>query len=89
MVNREVGVVELCNSRLTPSPCFTIFLVLPDLNLQEDDAKFFGFSKAEDGPSQAGRLSQTFPEEPIEFRVLCGTQESRPFVPQGLGILGS
>ena len=86
MVNREVCVVELCNSRLNPSPCFT---ALPDLNPQEDDANFFGFSKAEDGPSQAGRLSKTFPEVPIEFRVLCGTQESRPFVPQGLGILGS
>ena len=44
--------MELCGSRLTPSLCFKIVPVFAGLNPQEDDAKFFGFSKkAEDGPS--------------------------------------
>ena len=41
--------------------------VLPDRNLQEDDAKFREFSKrAEDGPSRARRLSETFLEVLID-----------------------
>ena len=69
-------------------PCSIIFPVLPDPNPQEDDAKFFAFSKkAEDGPSPAGRLSKTFPEIPMEFRVSSGKQESWLSRPLGLGIL--
>ena len=45
-------------------------------NPQEDDAKFFEFSKkAEDGPSQAGRLSKPFPEVPIG--IPCIERQSR------------
>ena len=39
------------------------------LNPQEDDAKFFEFSSAEDGSPRGGSLSKTFPEVFNEFRV--------------------
>ena len=71
--------------------------MLLGLKSQEDDAKFFGFSKkAEDGPSRVGGLSKTFPEVPIEFRVSGSKQESRLIwkktmpgliIPRGLGML--
>ena len=84
----NVGLV-LTNSAalVSPSPCSQIFLVLPGPNPQEDVAKFHEFSKrAEGGPSRAGRLSKTFPEVPIEFRVSSGNPESRLSIPVGLGI---
>ena len=45
--------------------------VLPDPHPQEDDAKFFEFSKrAEDGPPQAGTLSyHQFPGAPQNLRL--------------------
>ena len=81
---RGFGIDELRGSRLTTFPCSKVF---PDPNPQEDDAKFFGFSKnAEDGRSQSGRPSKTFPEEPNEFRASCGNPESQLTIPRGLGI---
>ena len=78
---------ELCGSRFTPLPCSQIFPVLPGPNPQEDDAKFREFSKKCEGcPSRAGRLSKTFPEVPITFRVSSGKPESRLSIPLGLGI---
>ena len=51
---RGVGIEELCGSRLHSSST-----ELPDVNPQEDDAKFREFPKrAEDGPSRAGGLSK-------------------------------
>ena len=65
---------------------FHNFPVLPFLNPQEDDAKFFGRSKkAEDGPSRADWLSKMFPEVPNEFRVSCGKKESLLIIPRELG----
>ena len=62
--------------------------VLPGLNSQEDDAKFFGSPRNDgDGPSGGSRSSKTFPEVFIEFRVLCGNSESRLIIRRGLGIL--
>ena len=64
-----------------------MFPVLPDPNPQEDDAKFFAFSKkAEDGPSRASKLSKTFPGTPKGFRVSSGNPESRLSIALGLGI---
>ena len=56
---------------------FSILLLVPQflpvsisLNLQEDDAKFFEFSKsADDGSPREGRPSKTCPDVPNEFRV--------------------
>ena len=63
-------------------PRSTVFL---DPNPQEDDAKFFEFSKrAEGGPSRASRLSTTFLEVPMEFRVSSSNPESRLSIPLGL-----
>ena len=65
-----------------------VLSVLPDPNPEEDDAKFFGFSKkAEDGPSQTGRLSKPFPEVPIVFRGSCGNPESHQSFVVVLGIV--
>ena len=62
-------------------------MVFPDPCQHEDDAKFFEFSKkAEDGPSQASRLSKTFPKVPIDFRVSSDNPESRLRIPLGLEI---
>ena len=69
---------ELCGYRLTSLPRSMIIPILPDPNPQEDDAKFFKFSKkSEYGPSRAGRLSKTFPEVPITFRVSGGNQNRK------------
>ena len=58
------------------------------LNLQEDDAKSFDFSKsADDGSHRASEPSRTCPDVPNEFRVSSGKQESRLILPQGLGML--
>ena len=55
LAKRGVGISESSASRLTP----VMFPVLRCLNPQEDDAKFFGFTKnAEDGPSRASRFSK-------------------------------
>ena len=52
--------------------------VLPDLTSKGDDVKFLGiFKNNGDDPSGAGRSSKTFPDVPIEFRVLSGNPESR------------
>ena len=57
----------------------------PGPKSEEDDAKFFEFSKkAEDGPSRASWLSKTLPEETIFFRVSSGSPESRLSIPLGL-----
>ena len=75
-------IVESCGSCLTPSLCSGILLVSIGVNLQEDDAKFFEFSKnAEDGSLQAGRPSKTCPDVPNESRVLGCKQESRLIIP--------
>ena len=64
-----------------------IFPVLPGPNPQEYDAKFSEFlNRAEDDPSRAGRLSKTFPDVPIIFRVSCGNPESRQGMVLGLGM---
>ena len=61
--------------------------MLPGPNRQEDDAKFGDFLKrADGGPSRAGRVSKTFPEVPIVFRVSSGNPESRLSIPLGVGI---
>ena len=79
-----VGIEELCGFRLTPLQCSLEF---PDATPQEDDAKFFEFSKrAEDGPSRVSKLSKTFPELPTKFRVSSSNPESRLSIPLGLGI---
>ena len=63
--------------------CSAILLVSLGFDLQEDDAKFFEFSKsADDGSPPAGRPSKTFPEVPNEFRVSSCKQESRLIIPQ-------
>ena len=55
-----------------------ILPALPDPNPQEDDAKFFEFSKrAEDGPSRVGSRSKTFPEVPRIFRVCHAATQNR------------
>ena len=65
---RGVGTAELCRSRITPLQCSIIFPVVVCHHQREDDAKFLEFSKiAEDGPSRASRLSQTFPEVHTTF----------------------
>ena len=45
-MNQGVGTAELCGSRLTPSPCFMVFPVKPDLNRQEDATPSEQFSPA-------------------------------------------
>ena len=88
MANQGIGIVELCGSRLNPSPGLMALSVLPDLNSQGDDVKVLGILENDgDGPSGAGGSSKTYPEVPIEFRVLCGNPESRLIVPLGLGSL--
>ena len=73
-------------SFLHPVPQFC--LVSIGLKLQEDDAKFFEFSKsADDGSPRASRPSKTCPDVPNEFRVSGCKQESRLVIPLGLGKL--
>ena len=75
----------LKNSAGLVSHLFHVSMIFPDVNPQEDDARFRQFSKrAEDGPSRAGRLSKTFPEVPIEFRVSSGNPASRLGIPLGI-----
>ena len=86
--NMEVGIDELCGSRLTPLPFSFIFPVIPGPNPQEDDAKFCEFSKrAEDGPSRAGRLSKNVSWSTKS--IPCGKRqsESRLGIPLGLGMV--
>ena len=72
---------------ISSHPSSILFPVLPGPNPQEDDAKFFEFSKrAEDGPSQAGKLSKTFPVVLNEFRVSGGNPDSRQGIVLGLAI---
>ena len=70
-----------CRTLRLSSHSFSLFHNLPvssGLNPQEDDAKFFEFSKgAENGSPRAGRLSKKFPVVPNEFRLSSGQQESR------------
>ena len=57
-------------------------------NLQEDDAKFFEFSKsAEDGYLEQVDLHKTCPDVPNEVRVAGCKQESQLSILIGLGIL--
>ena len=88
LVNRGVGIVELCGSRLNPSPCLMVFQVLPGLKSKEDDVKFLGFAKNDgDRRSGASRSSKMFPQVPIEFRVSSGKQDSWLIIPLGLRTL--
>ena len=97
LIKRGVGIVELCGSRIPPLPgsilvpvvaCRRLFSEVARPNPKEDDVKFLEFSKiAEDHPSRAGRLSKTFPEVPVIFRVPRGTPESRLPVSLRLGII--
>ena len=58
-VKRRVGIVQPCGSRLTPCPCPIILSVSRGLDPQEDDAKFFGFSKSsEDDSHRAGMCNR-------------------------------
>ena len=73
---------------LNASLCSAILLASIGFNLQEDDAKFFEFSKsADDGSPRAGRPSKTCPDVPNEFRVTGCKQKSRLIIPLGLGML--
>ena len=88
LANRGVGVVESWGSFLTPSLCSAILPVSIGFNVQEDEVKFFKFSKsAEDGSPRAGKPSKTCSGVSTEFRVSSCKQEPRQIIPLGLGIL--
>ena len=69
--------------------CSAIFPVSIGFNLQEDDDKFFEFSKnGDNGSPQSGRyLKKTCLDTPSEFRVSGCKQESRLIIPLGLGMV--
>ena len=51
----------------------------------KDDTKFSEFSKKAEDPSRASRLSKTFHEVHVVFRVSSGNPESWLSIPLGLG----
>ena len=66
---------EFCGSLFTS---LNVLSVDPGLNPQEHAAKFLEFSKiAEDGPSRAAGLPQTFAELPKVSREVDGNPGSR------------
>ena len=81
--------LELPNSAALVLPLFHVlqkFPGVPSPNKQEDGAQFREFAKrAEDGLSRASRLSKTFPEVPIVFRVSSDKPASRLRISLGLG----
>ena len=67
LTKRGIGIVHFFGSFLNTSLCSAILPVSMGFNLQEDDAKFFEFSKSTyDGPSRASRPPKTCPDVTIE-----------------------
>ena len=75
----------------TPGHATSWYAILPVsivLNLQEDDAKFFEFSKSADvGSPRGGRPSKTCPGVPMSSVFQAASKRSGLISPPGLGML--